>query len=61
MILPKDIREQWQEAEQKANELRESVDTVAKEAEIARLQNLTLDPAFWNDQVKAKKNKPRFI
>ncbi|MCD8484689.1 peptide chain release factor 2 [Candidatus Woesebacteria bacterium] len=49
------MREQWQEAEQKANELRESVDTVAKEAEIARLQNLTLDPAFWNDQVKAKK------
>lgn len=55
MILSKEIREHWQEAEQKALELRESVHLGEKQAEIERLQAKTLEPDFWNNQERAKK------
>ncbi len=55
MILSKELREQWQEAEQKARELSEAIDLGAKQAELDRLQQLTVDPEFWSDQNRAKK------
>lgn len=54
MILRKELQEQWDQAREKAQELVASIDRTQKEKRIHELEQLTLDPNFWNDQEKAQ-------
>lgn len=55
MILTKELREQWDDASTKASELRAMIQESEKVAALEKLQNLTLEPEFWQDQERARK------
>lgn len=53
MVLEKNLQERLDAATQKGRELLETIDISGLKAELAALQQQTMDPNFWNDQEKA--------